>query len=374
MGIFRSIKEKYNYSIWLDYLDRELIENKLEDLLNKGYIFGITTNPTIFNKAISSVGYYKNRIKELELGDYYKIIEKLMIEDVKYAASKLLKIYEQTNGYDGLVSIEVPPYIAYDYQATIDKAIEIFNEISMPNIMIKIPGTSEGLKAIEILLYKGININITLLFSIDNYKKVLNAYVNALNKRLQENLDIKNIVSVASFFVSRVDTTIDNILLKINNDSLNQRFLGKLAILNSYLAYIEYKKYFENDFKLIVSKGGKYQRILWASTSTKNPNYHPLKYVYELFLDNSINTIPYETLNLLINEELNNNIKEDLFKINNEKLNKDYILNEIKDLNNYINFEWVLNELQYKGVALFSDSYNEILYNIFKTLQTINLK
>lgn len=373
MGI-KSIKEKYNYSIWLDYLDRELIETKLEELINKGYVFGITTNPTIFNKAISSVNYYKNKIKELKLGNYYEIIEKLMIEDVKYAAQKLLKIYEQTDGYDGLVSIEVPPYIAYDYQATIDKAIKIFNEISMPNIMIKVPGTLEGLKAIETLLYKGINVNITLLFSIENYKQVLKCYVNALTKRLQENMDIKNIVSVASFFVSRVDTSVDNILLKINNHSLNQRFLGKLAVLNSYLAYIQYKKYFESDFKLIVSKGGKYQRILWASTSTKNPNYHPLKYVYELFLDNSINTIPYETLNLLINEELNNNIKEEFFRINNEKLNEDYILNEVKELNKYINFEWVLNELQYKGVTLFSESYNEILYNIINTLELINLK
>jgi transaldolase len=372
MDNLKLLKEKYNYSIWLDYLDRDLIENKLDDLINKGYVLGITTNPTIFNKAITNVIYYKNRIKELKESNYYKIVEKLMMEDVKYAANKLLKVYEETQGYDGLVSIEVPPYIAYDPKATIDKAIEIFNEISMPNILIKVPGTLPGLKAIETLLYKGININITLLFSINNYKQVLQAYVNALNKRIQENLDIKNIVSVASFFVSRVDTAVDNLLLKINNSNITNRFLGKLAIFNSYLAYIEYQKYLENEFKFIVSKGGKYQRILWASTSTKNPNYHPLKYVYELFLPNSINTLPYETLNILINEHSKNNIDENIFKLNLEKLNKDYILNEIKELNKYINFEWLLNELEYKGVSLFSDSYNEILYNVINNLEIVN--
>lgn len=366
MSSLKLLKEKYNYSIWLDYLDRDLIENKLEELINSGYIYGITTNPTIFNKAISSVNYYKKRINDLKEENYYKIIEKLMIEDVKYAANKLLNFYEESDGYDGLVSIEVPPYLAYDYKATVNKAIEIFNEISMPNVMIKVPGTPPALKAIETLLYKGININITLLFSINNYKEVLNIYVKALKKRIEENLDIKNIVSVASFFVSRVDTTVDNILLKINNDDLNKRYLGKLAILNSYLAYIEYQNYLENEFKLILSKGGKYQRILWASTSTKNPNYHPLKYVFELFLNNCVNTIPYETLNTLIKYE--NNINQNLFKENYQKLNKDHILKEIEELNKYINFEWLLDELQYKGITLFSDSYNEILYTIINNL------
>lgn len=369
---FKLLRDKYNYSIWLDYLDRNLIENKLDELITKGYILGITTNPTIFNKAISSVDYYKSKLKNTNQKDYYKVIEDLMIEDVKMAADKLLKVYKETQGYDGLVSIEVPPYIAYDTEATIKKAIEIFDKISMPNVMIKVPGTSRGIKAIETLLYKGININITLLFSVNNYKQVLKAYTNALKKRIEENLDISHIVSVASFFVSRVDTAIDNIVVKINNEKLKQRFLGKLAILNSYLAYVEYKKYLESDFQFIVSKGGKYQRILWASTSTKNPAYHPLKYVYELLLPNSINTLPYETLNLLIQD--NNKIDLNLFDYNLEKINEQAILKEIEELNQYINFEWILNDLQYRGVTLFSDSYNEILYTVINlTNELINI-
>lgn len=353
MNLIQKLKEKYNLSIWLDYLDDEVLEY-LPTMVKEKRIYGITTNPTIFNNAI-------NKNPQLNLKDsqnLYEAIENIMIENVKKACYIMLPLFEETSKQDGLVSIEVPPYIAYDTSKTVEKAMEIWEKINMPNAMIKIPATNEGIEAIKILYEKNININVTLLFSLEKYSKVIEVY---------KNLNTQSI-SVASFFVSRVDTVIDEHLEKLKQANLitNEQFtelVGKTAVFNSLKAFKLYQENFFNSYKI--------QRILWASTSTKNPSYHPLKYIQELLTPNSINTIPLNTYQLLLNSEEN---PEDWEKITKQNLeNLDQINQKLQQIANYLNFEYFTEELLYKGVTLFSESYNSIINTFITKLSSSKL-
>lgn len=349
MHIITTLKEKYNLSIWLDYLDYEIIQI-LPQWVKERKIYGITTNPTIFNNAINK--FQEKYIKNLDYTNIFNSIENIMIEDVKKACDIMLPIFEDTNKQDGFVSIELPPYIAYDTEKTINKAREIWQKINMPNLMIKIPATNEGLIATQNLLNQNININITLLFNPTRYEKCSDIFKNTQT----------NSHSVASFFVSRVDSVIDDLLYKlyhnnlINHETYN-KLVGKVAIANSLLSYKIYKEKFQNSSKV--------QRILWASTSTKNPSYHQLKYVLELLTPNSINTIPLNTYQILISSKINLIEWEN---ITNENLSKAEEI--ISSIQKYINLEYILEELLYKGVTLFSDSYNSILNSLISLLKT----
>ncbi|MEN3014863.1 MAG: transaldolase [bacterium] len=353
-NIIYDLKNRLNLSIWLDYLDREVLE-LLPNLVKEEKIYGITTNPTIFNNAINK--YSSAYLKHYDFGaNIFDIIESIMIEDVKKACEILLPLYEKTNHQDGLVSIELPPYIAYDEHQTIHKAKQIWEKIQMPNVMIKVPATNEGINAIKKLFEENINVNITLLFSVSKYIQVVESY-----KQSKTQYSSKSI-TVASFFVSRVDTAIDNILhkmlhSKIISQSDFELLIGNVAVANCMLAYKHYLKSFnESD----IAKG-EYQRILWASTSTKNPSYHQLKYVIELLTPNSINTIPYNTYQLLMQSD----IDIDQIKSNyTQKMETSEKLVEL--LNKYINLEYILEDLLYRGVTLFSDSYNSILYTVIE--------
>lgn len=353
MNIIQLLKEKYNLSIWIDQIDKEILDN-LPQLVKENKIFGITTNPTIFNNAINRPDYKLDYNYEKDKNiDLFELIEQSMIKDVKKACQIMLPIFEKTNYQDGLVSIEVPPYIAYDTFKTIQKALELWEKINMPNVMIKIPATDQGIEALKNLYSQNININVTLLFSVKKYNQVIEVYKNSAT----------NSISVASFFVSRVDTIVDDLLNKLRESSLisenyYRKLIGKVAIANSLNAYKLYKRAFEGYPKI--------QRILWASTSTKNPSYHPLKYVQELLTPNSINTLPLNTYKILLNTDIK---LEEWEKVTQQNLKEtEEIIKTLEEIQNYINFDYICEELLYKGVSLFSDSYNSIVYSVINKL------
>ncbi|WP_413171097.1 transaldolase [Anabaena azotica] len=300
--------KQYGQSIWMDNLSRDIIQSgELENLVKNQGISGITSNPAIFEKAITGNAIYD---ADIEAGireglPIYKIYESLIFADIRNACDILRPVYEATNGLDGYVSIEVPPTIAHDTQATIAEARRYFQEIGRKNVMIKIPGTQAGLPAIEQAISEGININVTLLFAVQSYINAAWAYIRGLEKRVNEGRDISQIVSVASFFLSRIDSNIDSKIdakLQRGVDDINQEALlravrGKIAIANAKIAYQEYKKITSTDaWQEISAKGAKVQRLLWASTSTKDPSYSDVMYVDQLIGKDTVNTLPPATI------------------------------------------------------------------------------
>ncbi len=297
----------YGQSVWLDNIRRGLITSgELKRMIDEDAVVGVTANPTIFEKAISGSTDYDTAIDALvkqgkEPADIYKI---LVVEDISSAADILKPVYDKTNGLDGYISIEVAPGLAHDTQGTIKEALEFQRLINRPNIFVKVPATAEGVPAIEELLYQGLNINITLIFSVDVYKQVMEAYLHALERRIQEGKPVDKTASVASFFVSRVDGKADKMLddkLKGEQDPARRKMIeslfGTAAINNSKMAYQEFLKVFETDrFNKLKDKGARAQRPLWASTSTKNPNYSDVMYVEELIGPHTVNTMPEQTI------------------------------------------------------------------------------
>ncbi|NES93732.1 MAG: transaldolase [Desertifilum sp. SIO1I2] len=298
----------YGQSIWMDNLTRDLIESgELKRMVEEGEIQGITSNPSIFEKAIAGNQLYD---ADIEAGikakkSVQEIYESLVFSDIRNACDILRPIYDSTDGLDGYVSIEVPPDIAHDTETTIKEARRYYQAIGRPNVMIKIPGTDKGLPAVEQVISEGINVNVTLLFSVDSYKETAWAYIRGLEKRAEKGEDISKISSVASFFLSRIDSKIDdhidNLLEKgvedINRKAELQKIKGKVAIANAKIAYQEYKKIVESDrAQALTEKGANVQRLLWASTSTKNPEYSDVMYVDELVGPDTVNTMPPSTI------------------------------------------------------------------------------
>jgi transaldolase len=283
-------------SIWLDQIERRLVEGgELARLIREDSLRGMTSNPTIFEKAILGSDAYDEQIHELvaQDADPRTIYQAVAIRDIQNAADVLRTVYDETGSYDGYVSLEVDPDLAFDTDKTIAQAREYWSRVDRPNLMIKIPGTDEGLPAIEQALYEGININITLLFKVQQYEKVVQAFIRALERRLDEGKPVDGIHSVASFFVSRVDTEVDKRLEAAGNTEL----LGKAGIANARAAYQLYLKYFKGEaFKRLAEAGVPVQRPLWASTGVKNPRYSDVMYVDELAGPETVNTMPMATL------------------------------------------------------------------------------
>jgi transaldolase/glucose-6-phosphate isomerase len=282
-------------SVWLDFISRDLMDSgKLDQLISDG-VRGMTSNPTIFEGAISKSSSYDSDIR---LGVERKwtadqVFEHLAVTDVARAADKLRPVYDQSKGADGYVSIEVSPALAHDTEGSLIEARRLWNSVNRPNVMIKIPGTTEGMPAIRLLLAEGLNINITLMFSLAQYVDVLETYLAALEERAAKGLDISRVSSVASFFVSRVDSVADKQL----EASGHKELLAKAAIANACLAYKHYLQVSATDrWEKLLAKGARVQRLLWASTSTKNPVYSDVMYVTELVAANTVNTIPMNTL------------------------------------------------------------------------------
>ncbi len=295
-------------SIWLDYITRKLVrEGELERLIEEDGLRGMTSNPTIFQKAIADGDAYDEQIKELVRAGKSagEIFEALAIKDIQDACDLFRPVYDRTEGLDGMVSIEVSPSLARDTEGTLVEARRLWRTVARPNVMIKVPGTVEGAPAVEQLLSEGINVNITLLFSGQNHERVMWNYINALERRAAAGQPVDRISSVASFFVSRVDTLVDKLLEgKIEEaagDAARQErlrgLLGKAAIANAKLAYARFREIFGDErFAKLKAKGAKVQRPLWASTSTKNPAYRDVIYVEELIGPDTVNTLPPATI------------------------------------------------------------------------------
>jgi transaldolase/glucose-6-phosphate isomerase len=299
--------ERLGQAIWLDSIRRgQILSGELQKLIDEDGLSGETANPTIFEKAIGGSTDYDEAIRKLvqQGKSPLEIYEAIAIEDVRMATDVFRPTYDRTQGADGFVSIEVSPKLAYDTQKSIDEAKRFFREVGRPNVMIKIPGTKEGIPAIEECLYEGLNINITLLFSIQAYEAVAWAYIRALERRAAEGKPIDRIASVASFFVSRIDTLadkqIESKLRQTTDPSLQAKLHsleGKVAIANAKLAYQSFKRIFGDPrFLALKDKGARVQRPLWASTSTKNPNYPDTLYVDTLIGPDTVNTLPLETI------------------------------------------------------------------------------
>lgn len=281
-------------SIWYDNITRSMLGDELQALIDQDDLRGITSNPSIFQKAITSSNTYDSAIQSI-IQNNPKISAKalffeLAIEDIQAAADQLLGQYQKSNGTDGFVSLEVSPDLADDTEGTIKEARELHQRLARPNVMIKVPATKAGIPAIEALTADGISINVTLLFSVERYREVADAYLRGLETRHQANQDCSAIRSVASFFISRVDAALDPLLAEHEATNALQ---GKIAIANAKAAYQAYQEYFEGErFQKLTAAP---QRLLWASTSTKNPSYSDVLYIESLIAPNTVNTVPPAT-------------------------------------------------------------------------------
>jgi transaldolase/glucose-6-phosphate isomerase len=299
---------KYGQSVWLDYIRRDLLTSgELKRLIEEDGLRGMTSNPAIFEKAIADSTLYSDILQslrsrsDLDAKGRYEI---LAIRDIQDAADFLRPVYDSSKRRDGYVSLEVSPYLARDTEGTRAEARRLWKTVGRENVMIKVPGTAEGIPAFQQLISEGININVTLLFSQEVYQRVAEAYIAGLEQLSARGGDVSKIASVASFFISRIDSAVDAIVgerLKASKGQREQQqlksILGKVAIANGKQTYVSYQKIFSGDrWKALSTKGAQTQRVLWASTSTKNPNYRDVLYVEELIGPDTVNTIPPATL------------------------------------------------------------------------------
>jgi len=354
---------EFGQSVWLDYISRSLIDTrKLQGMIDQG-LRGMTSNPTIFDKAISTSADYDNRARELKKLDKstFEIYDDLTVKDIQDAADIFKSVHQQTNGVDGFVSLEVNPRFAYKVEETVAEAKRLYEKVNRPNVMFKVPSTNEGFTAIEELLSEGININITLIFSLQQYINTAQAYIKGIERFQQKNGDISNIRSVASVFVSRIDTATDELIqkkLKKEGDAAVKSKLeslrGKAAVAHSAIIYKNYKEtFFGEKFKYLKDKGANVQRLLWGSTSTKNPAYSDIKYVTELIGKHTVNTIPEKTLSAFLDHGV---VKETLTGDTGEPQEV------IDDLMSFgIDINDVCKRLLEDGVVAFENSFASLL-------------
>lgn len=364
-------------SVWYDTVDRTQLDNGLfKRMLDEDGVAGVTSNPTIFQKSISHGDAYDEQITQLvrEKKNTSEIYEALVIRDIRTVADMLLPIYEKANCQDGFVSLEVSPDLAHDSEATLEEARRFWKLVDRPNLMIKIPATPEGIPVVRQTLTEGMNINITLIFSIEDYRKVADAYISALEERNAEGKDISHIASVASFFVSRVDTLVDQLLenkIKVSNDSTEQQKLksleGKAAIANARLVYQDFKNIFHSPrFETLKHSGAHVQRPLWASTSTKNPAYRDVLYAEELVGPDTVDTMPLETIeNFRDHGKVRLSVEDDIQQARDE-------FAELEKVG--IHYDQVTQQLQDEGVQKFADSFHELFKGIESKKQTIQSK
>jgi transaldolase len=363
-----SIKQDFGQSIWMDNLSRDLITSGALSKSIEGGVLGITSNPAIFEKAIVGNAIYDQDVEAgLRTGkSLMEIYESLVFTDIQMAADTLRPVYDRTNGVDGYVSIEVPPTISDNTEKTISEALRYYAAIQRPNIMIKIPGTSEGLPAVEKVIAAGIPVNVTLLFSVESYIATAWAYIRGLEARASQGLELKNVASVASFFLSRIDSNIDLRLeasAKDSSDPAIQTKLrglkGKIAIANAKVAYQEYKKIIESDrWKALAAKGAQVQRLLWASTGTKDPAYSDVMYVDGLIGNNTVNTLPPQTIDACIDHgNPANRIEANLDEARQA-------IASLQDADVGINLDAVMEELLIDGIEKFVQPFHKLMASL----------
>jgi transaldolase / glucose-6-phosphate isomerase len=362
---------KYGQSVWFDYIRRDLLTSgELKRLIDEDGLRGMTSNPSIFEKAIADSTLYSDILQslrprtDLDAKGRYEI---LAIRDIQDATDVFRPVYQDSKCRDGYVSLEVSPFLARDTQGTLAEARRLWKTVSHENLMIKVPGTAEGIPAFQQLISEGINVNVTLLFSQEVYKKVAEAYIAGLEQLAARGGDVSKMASVASFFISRIDVSVDTIVegrLKTSKDPREQEqlksLLGKVAIANGKETYVSYQKIFSGDrWKALAAKGAQTQRVLWASTSTKNPNYSDVLYVEELIGPDTVNTIPPVTFNafrdhghprasLTENVEAANRTMETVAKLG-------------------ISMKEVTDKLTDDGVRLFAEAFDKLLQAVEKS-------
>ncbi len=364
-------------SVWFDNIDRaQLVSGQFERLLEEDGVVGVTANPTIFQKSISHSTAYDEQLNQLisQGKSTNEIYEALVITDIRTVADILRPIYDRTAGQDGYVSLEVSPDLAHNTEGTLSEVRRFWKTVDRPNLMIKIPATPEGIPAVRQALSEGINVNITLIFAIEAYRDVTDAYLSALEERNAEGQDISHIASVASFFVSRVDTLVDKLLedkIKASSDPVEQRKLksleGKAAIANARLVYQDFKSIFSTPrFESLKHAGARVQRPLWASTSTKNPAYRDVLYAEELIGPNTVDTMPLETIeNFRDHGRVRYSIEDNIPQAKAE-------LAALEEVG--IHYHAVTQQLLDEGVQKFADSFHELFAGIESKKQTIQEK
>jgi transaldolase len=348
---------EHGQSVWIDFVSRDLLRSgDLERRMREDAVVGVTSNPTIFQKAISAGDTYDDQLREVlrEERDPKEIFIRLASKDVGDALDLLRRVWDEGGGRDGYVSIEVDPNLAYDTEATIAEAQRLHELIDRPNLFVKIPATQEGLPAIEEMISRGRSINVTLIFGLERYADVAEAYVRGLERLVEGGGDPTTVASVASFFVSRVDTEADRRLDEIGgHDGLK----GKLAVANAKLAYQRYKEIFAGErWEALAAKGATPQRCLWASTSTKNPEYRDVLYVEELIGPDTVNTMPEETIQAFqdhgaVAETLEQGLEE-----------AQATFDRLAEAG--VDYEDVTRTLEREGVEKFADSFSELLEGI----------
>ena len=341
-------------SVWIDFLSRQMLQSgKLAQMLEEDAVVGVTSNPTIFQKAISEGDAYDEQLREVlaEEDDTKEVFLKLAVQDVQNACDLLRRVWDGGQGQDGWVSIEVDPNLAYDTQATIDEAQRLHELVDRPNCFVKIPATEPGLPAIEEMIARGRPINVTLIFSLQRYVEVVEAYLRGLERLVESGGDPTSVASVASFFVSRVDTEADR---RLDEAGAPDDLKGKLAVANAKLAYQRYQELFSGSrWEALEAKGARAQRCLWASTSTKNPAYRDVLYVEELIGPETVNTMPEETIEAFQDHgEVALTLERDLDEAKR-------VFERIAEAG--VDYDDVVATLEREGVDKFADSFRELL-------------
>ena len=363
----------YGQSLWLDYIRRDLLTGgKLKKMIEDDGLRGMTSNPSIFEKAIADSSLYDDMLqslasrKDLTVTERY---EQIAIRDIQGAADILRPVYDESQFHDGFVSLEVSPLLALETQKTIDEARRLWKTVDRENVMIKVPGTAQGIPAIRQLIGEGININVTLLFAQEVYEEVADTYIAGLEELAKRGGNLKRMAGVASFFISRIDTMVDSIIddkLKATTDPGKQALLkslkGKVAIANGKLTYQRYQHIFSGPrWQTLASKGAQTQRVLWASTSTKNPAYSDVMYVEELIGPDTVNTMPPATIDAFRDHgKLRKSLTEDVPGAKK-------VMDDLAKAG--ISIQEVTTKLTTEGVKLFADAFNKLLQAVEKSTQ-----
>ena len=363
----------YGQSMWLDYIRRDLFTSgKLKTMIDEDGLRGMTSNPSIFEKAIGESALYDDMLAELASHndlDTKARYEQIAIRDIQDAADALRPVYDSSKFRDGYVSLEVSPLLALETQKTIEEARRLWKAVNRENVMIKIPGTAEGLPAIRQAIGEGININVTLLFAQEVYEKVAEAYIAGVEDLSKRGGDLRKMASVASFFISRIDSLVDSMInekLKTSSDAKQQELLksllGKVAIANGKLTYLRYQRLFSGPrWQALASQGAQTQRVLWASTSTKNPTYRDVMYVEELIGPDTVNTMPPATIDAFRDHGLlRNSLTEDVAGAQN-------VMDNLA--RGGISIKEVTTKLTEDGVKLFADAFHKLLAAVEKNTQ-----
>ena len=354
-------------SMWLDYIQRSLLDGDLQAMIKNDRVMGLTSNPAIFEQAIAKTDEYDQAMADIVKTnpgiEPLELFNQLAIPDIQAAADAFAGTYEETDGVDGMVSLEVTPDLAHDAAGTIAMGVELHKRVNRPNLMIKVPGTAEGVKAFEALTALGINVNVTLLFSISRYREIAQAYIRGLERRHADGHPVNRIASVASFFVSRVDVSADKALQAQGSEQATA-LLGKIAIANAKVAYGHFVNLFGSEqFAKLSAMGARPQRLLWASTGVKNPDYSDVVYVEELIGPDTVNTLPPATMEAF----KDHGVAESRLTRNLDQAHKD--LSALEDLG--VSLNDITAELESAGITSFVAAFDRLLSVLSEKQQAV---